>query len=325
MNRLREVVRGVLLEDESMLKKWALAHGTSVEKELAELDIIPLHRGEEQTSLLGSGMANEVLDVLYKGKRAVARFSHRLSELESLTDFVGFKSQLPSKYAKHFPKIYTEFAFVADEMSCYGAVVELLDPLPPGLEFDIDSISLNDNLQRSRVSALLNDHSLVEDIAEDASAIKSVQDDLISMYEQDIRSRILSFVGKPIDEFDEFLDKVVEKHGKDHKFNVAFARFEKGLLDSLRATIIPQQPVTSKARNNMARSHSSGKVREFFDFLEALSDVGMEWSDLHTGNFMVRRSTGDFVVVDPGYFNSDNNDDSGSANSGEDPEFASND
>ena len=28
----------------------------------------------------------------------------------------------------------------------------------------------------------------------------------------------------------------------------------------------------------------------------------MPWGDLHTGNFMVRRSTGDFVVIDPGYF-----------------------
>jgi hypothetical protein len=89
--------------------------------------------------------------------------------------------------------------------------------------------------------------------------------------------------------------------------------------------IIPFEPIASRARNSMARGHSSRKVREFYEFLEALSDVGMTWGDLHTGNFMVRRSTGDFVVVDPGYFNSDNSDNSGSRNSDEDPGFTSDD
>jgi len=296
----------MLLEDEDMLKKWALTSGTPVEHELAKKGIVPIQHGAEQTSKLGSGRTNTVLDVIYKGRRAVARMSEDMDELDKMVNFVSKANSLPAKYRKHFPKILTTFDLeIESEHSIeyyYGAVVEQLDPMPPGLEFDLDHQSLVGNLQRSRASAVLNNHKLVEDIADDATDIKDVRDELITMYELDIRGKLLSFVGKPINDFDEYLVGVIDKHADGRKFNRAYYKFGRGLLTALRGATIPHEPTSSRAEKQVAIGHPSRKVREFYEFLEALKNAGMEWSDLHTGNFMVRRETGDFVVVDPGDF-----------------------
>lgn len=306
LDELRALVRDVLLEDEAVVKKWAVAHGNPIERALAEKDIVPLFRGADQTSELGAGQNNVVLDVLYKGKRAVARISDNPNEPRSLLDFVAQAGKLPAKYKKHFPKIFTTFDLNVEKQHYYGAVVEMLDPLPPGLEFDLDYQSYKGNVQRARVAALMNDNWIVEGIIEDATAIRGVQAELLRMYEESIRPKLLSWVNKPLDDFDEWLDSIVTKHANNAKYPRAYVNFERGVMQALKSAVIPYEPTDSKLNSRMSETHASKQVRDFYEFLQALENAGTKWGDLHTGNFMMRRQTGDFVVVDPGYFDSGN-------------------
>lgn len=317
---LRQLVRSLIVEDEEKLKRWAEAEGTPIEKELAKLGIVPIHHGEEQTSKLGSGMYNIAIDVLYKGRRAVARVSKNPEELSSLLEFVGFKEVMDPKYSKHFPKVFKTFEFEADDIRIvgndrgrrddygdpiglsdepikyYGAVVELLDPIPPGLEFDMDTIGLDDTLQSSRVSGLL-DGDAIDDLIQQATSRPDDAEAIRKVFALEIKPKLRSFIGKPLVDLDEFIDGAIEGHN-----SVAFRRFGAGLIRLVRGSVIPQNAGHSSVEKIRAKNHPSSKVKEFMEFLEALEAEGMSWDDLHTGNFMVRRSTGDFVVVDPGFF-----------------------
>jgi len=317
MKSLRALVRAVLLEDDEKLKRWALSGGDPIERELAKIGIVPLHRGAEQTSKLGEGQSNVVLDVVYNGKRAVARISEEMEELDKLTTFVAHVKAMPTKYHKHFPNIYKTFEIKTRSMYnkqyFYGAVVEMLDPLPPGLEFDLDSQSIDGNLQRARVSALMADNWVLEGIIQDSSERRDVQAELLHLYEESIRPHLLSWVNKPLDGFDEWMNGLIDKYtiGMTQVESKPYYIFNKELLDALKGAVIPTDPTWLRGRSRIPGNHVSAKVREFYEFLQALEESGMKHGDLHTGNFMVRRSTGDFVVVDPGYFGS-GNDKSGS-------------
>jgi len=317
MSSLRALIRAVLLEDDEKLKKWVLADGNPVERELVKIGIVPLRRGAEQISKLGEGQNNVVLDVVYNGKRAAARISEEMEELDSLTTFVAHVKAMPTKYHKHFPNIYKTFEIKTrsrwDNQYYYGAVVEMLDPLPPGLEFDLDFQSINGNLQRARVAALMADNWVLEGIIQDSTEQRDVQAELLHLYEENIRSQLLSWVNKPLSDFDEWLNNVIDKHtvGMTQNESKPYYIFNKGLLTALKGAVIPTEPTQSRQQSRMPDNHVSAKVREFYEFLQALEESGMKHGDLHTGNFMVRRSTGDFVIVDPGYFDS-SNDESGS-------------
>jgi len=317
MSSLRALVRAVLLEDDETLKKWALVDGNPVERELAKIGIVPLHRGTDQTSELGAGQNNVVLDVVYGGKRAVARISEKMEELDSLTTFVAHAKAMPTKYHKHFPKIHKTFEIEVESehniQYFYGAVVEMLDPLPPGLEFDLDFQSIKGKLQRARVSALMADNWVLEGIIQDSSERRDVQAELLHLYEESIRPHLLSWVNKSLIEFDDWMNGLIDKHtsGMSQSESKPYYIFNRGLLEALKGAVIPHEPTSSRQRSRMPDNHPSAKVREFYEFLQALEGSGMKYGDLHTGNFMVRRSTGDFVIVDPGYFDA-SNDESGS-------------
>ncbi len=300
--RLRTLVKTTLLEDEQLLKKWALAdEDNPIEQELAKLDIVPIHRGQNNTSLLGEGMFNRALDVVYKGKRAVARFSRKRKELEQMLYFVSYEENLDPKYAKHFPKLYLTFDFTTDHAVYYGVVVELLEPIPPALKFEIDHMSLNDNLQSSRVQIVLEDPSLVVDWAREASPYnEGMQDHLVDLFEAEVRPFLIKMVGSSLFDVEKGLDAIMrsakERTGSGTSVH---KQFWKKLFDALRGEVIPNG---ADDNGKMAERHVSRAVREFYDFLLKLQEAGMTWSDLHTDNFMMRKSTGDLVVVDPGLF-----------------------
>ncbi len=304
LSHVRALVRQVLLEDEEALKRWAVDHGNSIESELAKLDIIPLHRDSKQTSQLGAGMYNVALDVVYNGKRAVARYSKNRKELQSLLDFVKISETMDQKYRKHFPKIYKTFDFATDTQEYYGAVVELLDEIPPAIKFDLDAMSLSDNLQRSRVQALLSNDQIPISIAQHATSTPAIHDELLSMYNTSIKPKLESWIGKSLYEFDSWLNDIIEIEALSSKEDGAFYRFHRAINRVLRGTVIPTTASNSAVEKALPKTHVSSKVREFYEFLEALNDEGVAYDDLHTDNFMVRRGTNDFVVVDPGFFES---------------------
>jgi len=322
LRELRQLVRAVLLEDDEKLAKWALDGGTPLERELAKKGILVLHRGSKQESELGAGQHNVVLDVAYKGKRAAARISNDYSQVSSLLEFVAHAKKMPAKYHKHFPRVYTTFEVeVESEYNLehlYGAVVEMLDPMPPGLEHDLDDQSLvRDKLQRSRVAALVKDNWVIDGIVDDATKVLVFQREILDMYEDAIRPHLQSWAGKPLSDFDEWLTKVTDEHAERSANKRAYNVFNQGLLRALKSAVIPHEPTTSRGGGRLPDNHASKQVRDFYQFLQEMEGTGMKWGDLHTGNFMMRRGTGDLVIVDPGYF--DSSSDSSRSGSGYDP------
>lgn len=290
---LRECVREILLEDIATLKKWMLASYNPEERELAKLDIIPVGRGKRGESEIGAGLFNRVREVLYKGKRAAARYSNRPEELQSLLKFVDFRQKLAPKYRKHFPKVYTTFEFNGGGIKFYGAVLELLEPMPAALEFDIDTMSLRHTLQRSRVS-LLDKPGFVRRLLP-----KGTPEDhrkILSMFKKELKPLIDSMIGQKLDDVDE----AIINHAYSKQWSM-YSDFAVGVWKTLRSEVIPSSGENSR-ESIAASKHHSKAVRDFYDFLQALKEHGLQWEDLHTGNFMVRPGTNDFVVVDPGLF-----------------------
>lgn len=296
---LRELVRAILLEDEELLKKWTSQSENEVERELSKLGIYPIARGEKGNVVLGAGIANVVVDVVYKGRRAVARYSKIQAELTQLLKFVEFADRLPAKYKKHFPKVYTTFEFsITGGRKMYGAVVEHLEPLPEAFKHEIDSYGIDDTIKRSRIT-LLKDPEVIAQIAREcAPGDEQQQEYMQATFEEDILPHLDGLVGKSIMDLDALLDSSM-----GHLSNRAYNHFQQKILYAVKGAVIPISGSDHRSGSTIvAKKYPAAKVREFYEFLEALKEAGFRWDDLHVDNFMMRKGTGDFVVVDPGYF-----------------------
>jgi len=306
IRKLREVVRRSLVENEELLKKWALGEKKSeIGQELAKLNIIPIKRGAEDTAKLGEGAFNMAFDVVYRGKRCVARLSHDDREVRMLLKFSEFKSKLPPQYAKHFPEIYTTFKFDTPSLGDYsGAVVELLDPMPPTLKSDLEYKMYNQRLPASRVHEITENPEFIADVVKKIAPYNErVQEELISLFETEIVPFLQKSIGKEVSDVAGAIRKIVNV-GKEKNQNGTDAYFQlhQMIEKAIRDYVVPNSSSRDKENISVAKYHTSSAVREFYDFLKALEGAGMSWRDLHTDNFMMRKSTGDLVVVDPGMF-----------------------
>lgn len=297
IDSLRELVRAVLLEDASKLKSWALQSYNPVERELAKLDIVPIGRGKSGSSELGSGLYNTVREVVYKGRRAAARYSVKREELESLLTFLTYRDRLPAQFRKHFPKLYTTFELKIDNVPVYGAVVELLEPMPPALQFDIDTMSLSKNLQRSRVD-IVSQPSVVRKLLP-KGASPEVAKQLLASFRKELKPTLDRLIGQPLTVVDDELVALADSQEDD-----VYKKFVYAVFRALRDEVIPSG-AGSRSADALAPKHPSKAVRDFYKFINALKAEKLQVEDLHTGNFMVRPGTGDFVVVDPGFFKPD--------------------
>jgi hypothetical protein len=294
IDNLRELVRAVLLEDLSKLKNWALQSYNPIERELAKLDIIPVGRGDRGDSQLGAGLFNTVHEVMYKGKRAAARYSVRREELENLLMFLTYRDRLPSQYRKHFPKLYTTFDFKIHGIPYYGAVVELLEPMPAALEFDIDIMSLNNNLQRSRVNIVSQSSVIKKLLPKNTSP--EVTKQLLAFFQKELKPTLNRLIGQPLTVVDDELVALADSQNEE-----VYNKFIYAVFRALRDEVIPSG-ADSRSADALAPQHPSKAVRDFYKFINALKAEKLQVEDLHTGNFMIRPGTGDFVVVDPGLF-----------------------
>ncbi len=295
MSLLRTYVRLLLVEDENVLKRWISREGSPLEVALAQKGAVPVKRGKADSSVLGEGSYNKVIEVVYKGKRAAARCSTLKEELDSLKTFMKYKEIMLPEHQKHFPVVYDTFDLDTKEGSWFVAIVELLDPLPPGLKHDLEVQPTNGILHRSRVDLLINDESIAQEIADGFNN----RDDLLEMYKDAIEPTLMSLVGESIMDIQPTLQQATAKYwSRQNRY-----RFIQLIASVLRNSVIPNQRSLGVTKNKtVADVHPSKKVREFYDFLKELQDLGLEWADMHTDNFMVRRSTNDLVVVDPGFF-----------------------
>lgn len=55
-------------------------------------------------------------------------------------------------------------------------------------------------------------------------------------------------------------------------------------------------------KDSNLQTHPNSRAREFHEFLAEFEKSGSRWMDLRADNVMIRPSTGDMVIVDPGMF-----------------------
>lgn len=304
MHPLRQIIRKILLEDDKLLNKWNSNSKNTLQQELSKLGIYTITRGEDDSYQLGAGMHNFVIDVVYKGKRCAARMSKSLDERNSLLRFVSYKDRLPEKFHKHFPKIYKTFEIKQQfTAKLYGTVVEILDPLPPALYHELgeheNESEEKDKIRGSRIQ-LLKDEDIVLDIIENVISLRDKQQFYFSTYIEEILPKLDSLVGMSIYEAENLFIEAFDTKKSDNlwSFNVR-EKIVEDLIGILSHSAIP---VFSSDPHQISKHNQSSKVQEFYEFLLALKNAGMTWSDLHVDNYMMRKGTGDLVVVDPGLF-----------------------
>ena len=289
---LRKLVRCVLRENET-LKKWNLKdEEDEIGHALAKLGIYVLHSGEEDKILLGQGAFNKVYDVTYKNKHAVARISSSQDEVDALKMFESYKDVVPKKYAKHFPKVYLYFEISVGSrknVTLFGAVVEKLQELPPGLKHDLKSqFTINPH----RLAVL--DRPTVISMAKQSSSDPKIQRRMVAFYFDEILPRVEKLSGKHIDYLDTVIDEILPATAEYRKFyNLLYL--------SQANEVIGINADEHERRNILAKKNPSKSVRQFNEFLNVLTEAGLEWDDMHSGNFMMRKN-GDIVIVDPGAF-----------------------
>ena len=298
IKELRELVKKIVLEvseEEKTLEKWA---GDWLDKALAAVGAFPVPRGDRATSAFASGASNDVREVLWKGKRAVARLSYKPDERSKMMELLSYKQLLPSKYRVHFPRVYTTVDIwdPQENAPVYGTIGEMLEPLPAAVLADIQYLKRSSRIPSWRVENVVADADGLELVARAAMRNNNVPLDRSRKAIRDIALPMLwkmSSEGTEALEVAEKLQGALETQlGKDGARTVA-----REISSLLKRELVP-----ADQSNDPVMDYGSKKFRDFHNFLRALAEAGLPWADLHEDNFMVRPGTGDIVVVDPGQF-----------------------
>lgn len=326
---IKEYIRLVLESSEDQterLKRWALAHGNETEKYLTSIDVVPIPHSEKGYSKLGSGSYNTVYEVIWEGIRCVARVSIYRDEFVKMKQFIDTEYDLPPKYRVHFPKVYR--TIMNDEHKIYGVVMELLEPLNIHLETDLDYRNYEDKISTGRGfirNELLNKRSnLVIGIInsavrrqayENKRNVDRIKNELSLFYEYEILPIIKNAISKNDDvgSVSDSIKKMCRNRSDEilaedptlwNVYYRVYLDFANEIITALYHNLIPYDAkgMRNSAADSIIASHPSKAIKRFYEFLKVLKKNGVSYSDLHTGNFMVRPSTGDIVVVDPGLF-----------------------
>lgn len=301
------------------LKKWALNHGNDLEKGLAELGYPPIPRGGHN-SFLGSGVHNSVYEVNYNGKRAAARMSMSKFENAALKEFMSLKDRVPDEYKVHFPVVYEYVDVITPAKKHWtGAILEFLQPLNVHLDFAMGP-ARDKKLaiaKRHEINTIADKNSTVNRKIFESSYFETLGDSEKDMKEKAkklyeyIRSTAVSVITEDMtgEEFYSELFKNLDLSA----YPRPMFRFAEECIGNITAYLtdytVPHSLTnlklfkTKKTFDAAIKSHPDTKAQKLYEFLNYLHDeMGISWEDVHTGNFMVRPNTGDYVIVDPGKF-----------------------
>lgn len=115
------------VDSESLLKKWASKTKDPNEQLLLKYNIVPIQRGDKDTSFLGEGVYSSAYEVLYDNKRRVAKITKSKQDISVLNTFNFISNHVPKEVAQHFLNV---FDIIQDkESGYYIAIVEYLQPL----------------------------------------------------------------------------------------------------------------------------------------------------------------------------------------------------
>ena len=294
------------------------------------------------TSVLGSGEYSKAFEVLYKGKHAVAKVTYRKDDVDIVMRLDELRSKLPENIAKHILKVYESFIVTEDindlndvglgggdddgELK-YVVIVEYLTPLPMSIRREywgyVDDKTDIDK-QRVRAQHLFDNPEEVAEIFEDVInqsswALKFLTKKAVLAIKKKISEENLQrFIddGFSIKEpqFVYFIRKTFEEVNKGGKmFKQRYISPELMTMFIKENFIKVLKKVIEGSKFPRWHGDTPGVIaskriedKRVSDLTKALKYIkekfGISWEDLHGNNVMVRPSTGDFVISDPGLF-----------------------
>lgn len=312
-------------EEEYLL---SLESGSMVENELAQHGIVPIkhpQNNKSYSSLLGRGDYAFAFEVLYKGKRAVAKVTDSEKDIDNVLALDALREQLPADVAKHILQMYAYVDLPKIKREC--VVVEMLAPMPASLKHEYwggSELGGKDyDRPKLRYDALFDKIDELLLIVLSASNLKFVFDknELRGLRNRvlgnenftALKSRLLS-TDIPVDMYlykifykelssKQFSEKLKQKkYDIDHMSSALSERFIQYVFAYVTGDKVPVS-LRDKKQLDLTKMHEDKRVKSFVRALEYLRDKhGVNWFDMHKLNVMVRPSTGDLVISDPGLF-----------------------
>lgn len=317
MNILKKYIRSLIFEDKELLRKWASETSNVYEKVLNQFGIVPIPHGRE-SSFLGEGMYQRAFEVIWKNKRAVAKFTDSQPDIDATLDLYYMKNEVPSGLRKHIMRVYDykddEDTGIAESL----LVVEYLVPLPMNLKRDVFAQFLKgdeDPYKKERVeSASIKDvievlESVIENFTSDGEIVTSSKKGIKNLAEI-IRASITfdkeknkarlntnSFYKELIELFTRLGVKLSES-----EFQLLTHEIYKNVVTMVNRATFPSEMQEPEWMKKKTLRHPDKRVRSFMRFLMFLEERGVDWADVHDDNIMMRPKTSDIVLSDPGMF-----------------------
>lgn len=334
---VRHYILSVLLEEKGnvdMLRQWAEGSDDPLVHWLISHDIVPIPSGEKD-SFLGKGIAARAYEVVWRGKRHVAKFIPT-NESPIYTKAMEIKQHVPRVYGRHLPTIFE--IFNVDEKTTREAgdvynkefnrcvLVEYLIPVPRNVASSLWKSKSKDtraDITQKRMSGLTKNSSLLNKLTK--GVLSSMHaDEALSPF---VRNVVVSTIddltiadelyepGTKPDEISNIVDFYVSTNVKhagseagafiddDFDWN-EFSHILKGML--LNIVLGRIFPTSRRYGDNpqLAKSFIDDRnVQSLVRTLEYLEETyEFEWHDLHESNIMVRPDTGELVISDVGLF-----------------------
>lgn len=310
------------------------------EKILQRQGIIPINylagtealaRGEGTPSAEGN-----VYEVEYNGRRAIAKIVHSSNSEPSIwKKIMGL--DIPLKYQKHLPKIYdiinTEYNVII--------IMEVLEPiaghmagvLRGTLKRDKETLMKNEDFIHEVITRSVNHvlSNISDAMGEDEQRTLMAEAEAIA---SEVEGAVFRKDQK-IGELEPFLYAILDKYTKDEEMLGELSSRIDGEIASYMN--VAERPVAkyfspksleytmTETRNQKKRDRIQNELDSYvyedseerylypekymeetsslYDLLNILKDNGIQWSDLHSRNLMLRPGTRDLVIIDVSLYN----------------------
>lgn len=337
---LHAYIRELVLEDSSSLEKWARHSPHAIERALSDIGLVPVPRGDtvkdRPDSYVGSGAYADVYEVLYKGKRAVAKLALK-ADADVYHELMHDRAGLPPRIARHLPVIYDVIEF-DPAAGRWAIVTEYLVPMTPDVEsayFGAHKGHHNRTGMRSNANLLINDPERLQTVVRSAiksartiphmsyletselesvlldpknfSSLKTMIDNSISDLNKSLKPKTsfiwgLRFVKEKCVSFLKPVLNLLEKGlvYSEHDEIIILTSIANEIYDELLGDRFPIS-VYDRARHDLGTSTKGSKVQSLLDALDYIThELNWDWNDLRAENIMMRPKTGELVVSDVG-------------------------
>lgn len=322
MNELRKFIK-------LLVERHNFSNG--ILEKIPEIEIIPA--GKEHDGHIGEGGFGDVFEVLWNGKRAVAKIFTEKNEHKVHQKLIELKKSLPRVIMKHLPTIYKMYEIPGTGVfafrDIYVTVLEYLAPLPNGLKgvsFDdvrpsktkmqlfvaqINYLIKNPDVLREEIKNIINNE--LDKIEEPNKQFNSQQRSARTLQKNNqiidyVINDIIDELPTCLNEDDPYKELRILINNNCYKLNRINEIQEHKLMSKIYEKIkdfifsdkmVPYSHANDKNLNNFADKRVTAlyKALKWLNKNEILS-----WEDLHEDNVMLRPSDNTLVAVDVGFF-----------------------